>query len=277
MELTPKVNQNVDYKAKVLSFLTVAFISACTTLQPSSDKLTKEEEILEHQIGIIINHLNLGEHEKAHFETRPLLQQHPSKAELHNLMGLAYMGLNNAKLAETYFRKAFDLRPDPAFGLNLTSALIEKKQFSEAIKLLRGFKKEGLGEYKYPERFDHNLGLAYERLGKSLIAQKYYRLALAKNPSSFQTLMQLGRLLQREKKYVHAEPIFKKAADICLRCYEPVKRRSDTLISLGRSAEARRALLDYIETDQLRPQDAKLARQYISRLDPSFMRNTRKK
>jgi Tfp pilus assembly protein PilF len=277
MESTLNVNQIGHLKAKVLLLLAVLIIAGCMTTQATKTEQNKQEEILEHQLSIIINHLNYGEPEKAHFETRPLLKQYPDRSEIQNLMGLAYMGMKQAKLAEGYFRKAFDLKPDPAFGLNLTSALIEQRRYREAIKLCKGFLTEGLEEYKYPERFNHNIALAYERMNRSKFAIKYYRQALAKNPSNFQTLMQLGRLYERLNRIKHAEPIYKRAADVCLKCYEPVKRRSDVLVKLGRKAEATQMLVDFLETQEIRPQDYTLAKKYVSQLDPTALQNHKKK
>ncbi len=234
--------------------------------QHLDEEATKQQEILNTQMGIIINYLNTGKPVKAHKELRPLLKEHPDNAELQNLMGLTYLAFKKPRMAEKYLRNAFKIKPTPAFGLNLGSSLIEQRRYKQAVKLLKGFKKEGIEEYEFPERFDHNIALAYERARKPKQAIRYYKSALRLNPNNYVTIMQLAKLYEKLKRPKSASRYFELARRTCLRCYEPVRFIALHHARAGNIKKAIATLESYKSVQKVHQKDLQAANELISKV-----------
>jgi len=243
--------------------LTLPGITSCQSL---NEDALKQQELLNTQMGIIINYLNTGQPVKAHKELRPLVKQHPENAELQNLMGLCYLAFKKPKMAEKYLEVALKLKPTPAFGLNLGSSLIEQRRYKKAITLLKGFKKEGIEDYEFPERFDHNIALAYERAKKTKPAIHYYNAALRLNPNNYITIMQLAKLYQNMKQYKLSKKYFESAHRTCLRCYEPVRFIALEYVRVGNIKKAVSVLETYKSSQNTHQNDVQAANKLISKV-----------
>lgn len=151
---------------KILAFYVILLIQAlsCTTL--SKQKSSSADELLDSQKSVIVGYLDSNQAQMAHKELRTLMKEHSDDADLHNLMGLTNLALNNKQRALLHFRKSFNLNQKTSTALNLASCLLEMDRNKEALDILEQAKNRAGDTYPYPERLEHNLGLAYEKMKK---------------------------------------------------------------------------------------------------------------
>jgi len=249
-------------------FTNILLSTACQTIETVKERGPgAEREVEEAQMAIVLNYLNTSEPNKAHAELRNLLQSHPDSHELINLMGLTQLALGNAKTASSYFRKAYGIDDNTAYGLNLSSSLIEERKYVAAINVLNKLKK-AVAEYQYPERIFHNLGLAWEKRRKPKTAIKYYDQALSHNPNNYITLMQLGKLYERQQMDTQAINRYTEAASRCQACFEPRKYLAFLLIKTGQAKRAQEIINEFSRKPEVaaadRQQAALLAKKLAS-------------
>jgi Tfp pilus assembly protein PilF len=175
-------------------------VSGCQTFSGLGDSIgealgTRQAEILESQKSIVVNYLDQGKPQAALPEVRRLVQEHPNNAEVLNLAGLTHLSLKNSRVAVRYFELSLDRKSEPGVALNLSSALIETKQFDRASKVLRDLIVDGsVREYRYRERIFHNLGVIAQQSGKPQLAAKYYDRAIEENPVFYKSHLQKARM-----------------------------------------------------------------------------------
>lgn len=268
MQLSVYVSAKTRSYAKVLfAIFTLVHLIGCLSFQSSSAQ-KKNEEVLESQLGIVVNYLEQGKPERAHVELRNLLKENPKNPKILNLMGLTNLAFGKPQIAETYFRKALDQDNDPRYVLNLSSAFIEAKKYGKAADLLKARLKAGTGEYPFPERFYHNLGFAYAKSNKLATARKYYSKALDINPAYYPTLLELGQTYRTSGDQQKAEHYFLQARDACINCYAPVRILVDARTQRGQTADAATLLKDFLQRKNLLAKDRNEATLLLSKIEP---------
>lgn len=255
------------YRQKFSVYLRIILIlcaSACQTLKnPGSDE-KKADEVLATQKSLVINYLNESQPGMALKELRPLEREHPQDADLKNLMGLVYLSLQNSKEALGYFETAYKMDTRAPIALNLSSALIETGQPMRAIKILKKLQASEAGKsYQYPERIQHNIGLAAERMKKYNLAEKYYKLALIDNPTFYISLMRLGATYELMQKRGFAYQQYMKAHEACLKCFDPVQASVQIQLKAGKTDLALKTLQEYLTNRELEPKDRAKAQQLL--------------
>lgn len=239
-------------------------MSACQTLN-EEDPEKKAAEILATQKSLVINYLNQGKPNFALRELRPLERQYPKDADLKNLLGLTYLSIQNPKVAQTYFQKAYRIAPRAPVALNLSSAMIENGQPAQAVKVLKDLQNSDIGKgYQYPERIHHNIGLAAERMNKLDTAEKYYKLALQENPYYYISLMRLGAIYEQGKKAGFAYQQYLRAREACLQCFDPVNAAVQLQLKAGKPQLAIKTIQAYLQTKEINVADKAKAQQLMS-------------
>jgi len=255
------------YCQKISLYLRIILIlctSACQTLKNPGQEEKKADEVLATQKSLVVNYLNEGQPSMALRELRPLEKAHPEDADLKNLMGLIYLSLQNSKEALGYFEVAYKLDTRAPIALNLSSALIETGQSMRAIKILKKLQASEAGKsYQYPERIQHNIGLAAERMKKYNLAEKYYKLALVDNPSFYISLMRLGATYESLQKRGFAYQQYLKAHQACLKCFDPVQASVQIQLKSGKADLAMKMLQEYLSNRELEPKDRAKAQQLL--------------
>lgn len=255
------------YRQKLSVYLRIILIlcaSACQTLKNPGDEENKADEVLATQKSLVVNYLNQGQPSMALRELRPLQKAHPQDPDLKNLMGLIYLSLQNGKEALGYFEDAYKIDKRPPIALNLSSALIETGQTMRAIKILKKLQASEAGKaYQYPERIQHNIGLAAERMKKYNLAEKYYKLALVDNPSFYISLMRLGATYEAMQKRGFAYQQYQRAHEACLKCFDPVLASVQIQLKAGKADLALKTLQDYLANRELEPKDRAKAQQLL--------------
>ncbi len=238
--------------------------SACQTLNEEDPK-KKAEEILATQKSLVVNYINQGQPALALRELRPLEKEHPKDADLKNLLGLTYLAMQNPKAAQTYFQKSFRLNPRAPVALNLSSAMIENGQANKAQVVLKDLLASEAGKaYQYPERIYHNLGLAAERQGDLVLAEKNYKLALNQNPYAYITLMRLGSTYESIRKNGNAYQQYLRAREACLKCFDPVQAAVKLQLNAGKTQLAVKTIQAYLENKEVDKADRMRAEQLMA-------------
>ena len=135
-----------------------------------------------------------------------------------NVDALISAGLLNVKLADPaaalqFFERAEKQAPnDPRIPAGRASALVAMERPGEALRLFNKAEAEGLD----PARYAADRGLAYDLLGHPHLAQRDYRLAMAKNGSD-------NELTRRLALSLGISGDTDKAADLL----EPLLRKQD--------------------------------------------------
>lgn len=252
---------------KFLAYLLILIslcTSACQTLNEENPE-KKAADILATQKTMVINYINQGQPNLALRELRPLERKHPQDADLKNLLGLTYLSMQNAKSAQNFFQEAYKLSPRAPIALNLSSAMIETGQAHQAIKVLQDLKKSEAGKsYQFPERINHNIALAAERLKKPQLAEKYYKLALAENPYYYISLMRLGAVYEGTKKAGSAYQQYLKAREACLKCFDPVNAAVQLQLRSGKPQLALKTIQSYLDNKDLDSADRMKAQQLMT-------------
>jgi Tfp pilus assembly protein PilF len=250
---------------------------ATSCVSPTALKSEKEidkEKLRNSQLGIVINYINRGLTTRAHKELRSLIHEHPNDPDFRNLMGLTQLALRQPRLASRSFRRAIELKDDPAFTLNLGTAFMEQKQYGKALSLLQKYIASGLNNYAHPERFYHNVGLVYEKTKKLKQAVKYYRLALDKNPSHYMTIMQLAKLFDAKDMVDQARKGYEQAINNCRACYAPVRLLAMSYARSGQKGRAAEILRKYAKLYDARSKDKADAIKLAQKIDPAAALST---
>ena len=211
----------------------------CQTIHKNEQEEAKKQEILATQKSLIVSFLNKGVPNMALKELRRLLVTHPNDADFLNLMGLTQLALENPNQGIKYFKKSYKSFPRTSVALNLSSSYIEAGRYMKAVQLLKKVKKDPISEsYQFPERIDHNIGLAAERNRNFRLAEKYYIIALSENPNYYLSLMRLGQLYEKTKRPIDAQKTFSKAKASCPKCFDPVNALAMGFVASGKHRSA---------------------------------------
>jgi type IV pilus assembly protein PilF len=158
----------------------------------------------------------------------------PSDPRVHNLLGLAYDGLDRRDLAARHYARALELKPDFSEARNnLAVVLLKQARYDEAISHLERILEDLL--YPTPQVAACNLGWAYYRTGRQQAAEQNYRRALAyyeKGTPPDQTfvraLVGLGRVLLVQERAEEALEPLQTAAGL-------IPERAEIHFELGRA------------------------------------------
>ena len=247
--------------------LTLGAFSCQTSGEGKTNAETHQKEVLESQKALVRNALDTGKPESALKSLRDLLDVYPEDASLQNLMGLTQLSLTNYARSIRHFQISYKMDPQLATGLNLSSALIEAKQYPRAQKLLIALLKQAPKvKYRFKERILHNLGYCAMLQGDTKKAEEWYRLALEENPTFFPSHLELGRFYETSGRSELAIQSYKYAADYCRTCFEPIEPLTRLYSATGRTSEAKRLLTQYLRVEDLLEVDRRNATELMARL-----------
>ena len=233
---------------------------------------TKKTKIERDQNSMIITAIENGNPEKRILIARQLMQTRGDDPTLHNLQGLCFMAVKNHVAAIDAFRKAYALKSDPSYALNLSSALIENGDHSKAIRLLKAMTKGKKGEeYLKKERIYHNLGYANVKSGKNSAAERWFRKALDANPSYFLSHMALGKLYEKTRRPAMARTSFRQASDFCAICFDPIEPLVNLYMQARQPQEATAVITRYLRNSKVRPEDKARANKLLMRVSRTAM------
>lgn len=241
----------------IIPTVTALLLSGCQTSGKAEQDAAK---IIESQKNIVVSYLNSGLPSQAHGELRKILEKNPNDADFLELMGVTQLALQNPDKAVFYLRKSYRQSAKVKTGLNLSSALIAARSWSQAQRLILALLKESRAAgYSRTERLYHNLALIYQERGDHARAERYYRKALAENPSYYLTLLKLGLLYRQQQRYDDALVWLNKAKNFCRKCLEPVRHLSHLYVRLGKRQQAFVTVDTYSRQTELNLQERRAA------------------
>lgn len=169
-------------------FLLISLL--CVSCQTTNSEVKKKQEEASRQLGEA--YMTQKDYTSALKELLKAEALYSADPYLHNDLGLAYMAKEQFDLAIQHFKKAIKIKPDYAPARNnLGTAYLEKKDWDQAIKCF----KELTGDLLYatPHFPLFNLGVAYYNKKAYLLAEKYYKEALEREPGFVLALRGLGK------------------------------------------------------------------------------------
>jgi tetratricopeptide (TPR) repeat protein len=253
------VGSQVSKKTKVpeiIGFLFFLSLPSCQSVERSQNGSTSH---LETRKQMVVNSLELGQTPQALNEISTLARQHPKDPEVLNLQGLVHLALRNGQVAVASLEKARKLDPDNlVYALNLSSALIEMKEYERAQELLMTtLKFPQFKTYSHRDRLLHNLGVIAEYQGNSIRAERWYSKALQENPASFITLLKIAKIYEQTHRRVLAVDRLETAKAACPRCPEPVEALVRLHLKQNKLKTALETVENFAKNEGLTHTDAK--------------------
>lgn len=101
-----------------------------------SEVLTHEPQHVDARYNRAVVYFQLKEYQKALFDVKTLIADHPLDPDLHSLTGLIYAKLNNPAQAIHYIDRALSIQDEPIFHLRKADILLQSQQPAQAFKQL---------------------------------------------------------------------------------------------------------------------------------------------
>lgn len=190
------------YQVTRLLFL-LLILTACTPVNETSGLNTRSNDVAEANLNVGVAYLKRGEYNKALEKLNKAYEADPNYTPTLNALGLLYQKLENNEKSEQYFKQALSIRSDDAYTLNnYGQFLCINDRYAEAEDAFRKAAANPL--YETPEISLANIGTCALKNGDKEKAEKYFRLALEKNPRLPPALIQMGQLSYDQGNYLSA-------------------------------------------------------------------------
>ena len=178
---------------------------------PSKTKVATSQDPPQEQLQSLINLLGQGQFQKALDYTSVLLKQFSNSVTLHNIQGVANIGLGKLDRATENFKQAISLKPDYVDPYsNMGVALQEQGKLEEAIEAYNkaiAIKPDHANAY-------YNIGNAFKGQGKLEEAIEAYNKAIAIKPDYTEVYNNVGNTLQEQGKLEEAIEAYNKALSL---------------------------------------------------------------
>lgn len=263
----PWLTKSLFYQPAVLLSL-ILTLASCQTLNfaENQEKQEQIEGLIETKLLLVKSMLDKGQATDAWSTLRPMLAAYPQHPDILNICGLTHLALANTPRALSFLRRAYQAKPSPAIGLNISSVLISQGSYASARKLLRKLLTTA-DDYTYKERLWHNMALSYDKENKASLAERYYKKALAENPGYYLSHLQLGYLYKQRGRSALASKHFWQANQQCRSCYAPVSELSSHMIKRRQYAQAINLLRRYLHQREASPENSLAAKALLGQLE----------
>jgi tetratricopeptide (TPR) repeat protein len=174
-----------------------------------------------------------GQSKEAVVELEKALAIDPKHLKAHNNLALAAIDLGEFELAEAHYRESLAIKPEPAIYNDLGFALERMGLQEDAAAAYR----KALELDPASSAANYNLGSSLLRGGAYAEAEKHFRAALKKTPSS-QTYAGLGIALWRQGRADEAIASLKAAIEADPKNTAAQQELAQVLASVGRAGEA---------------------------------------
>ena len=183
----------------------------------------KKKEASDYNSELGIRYLQKGRLQLANEKLTKSLEQNPNSSKSNHYFALLKERLGEKDKAHFYFQKAIRLNPkDPELRNNYGSFLCKSKQPEAAVNQFLIAVKDPL--YRTPAYAYTNAGICLRDTGNHARAEKFFRLALKKNPAFPSALLEMAKLYKDRG-------IYPKAQGFMLR-YEGVGKSSPEALNL---------------------------------------------
>lgn len=171
--------------------------AACATgggATPKSRKVSGEQrDAAALQVKLGQGYLSDGKLETARDKLQRALELDPNSVDAHTLMAVLNERINRPQVAEQFYRRAAELKPDDgAVNNNLGAFLCGSGRFDEAEPHFKRAFQDPF--YRTPALAYTNAGVCATKTGRHDVAEGYFRQALDIEPRNAVALFELSRL-----------------------------------------------------------------------------------
>ncbi len=211
------------------------------------------------RLALGITLVSSGRHDEAVRELQQALAQQPALDDARRYLGNALAGLGRIDEAMAEWRKAIEARPNNwQVYSDMGRTLFGHGRYAEAQHAL-----EALIKLQPDNLFGfQQLGTVYQMLGNDDLAFENYRRANAISPSA-RMLANMGVIYHQQRRFEEAMALTERAIALAPNLAYPYRNLGDTLVRLGRAADARKAYRKAAERAAadlaVQPGDARLA------------------
>ncbi|MEN9824394.1 MAG: hypothetical protein RI953_139 [Pseudomonadota bacterium] len=213
--------------------MSLVFATGCASTKTDTPETRNQQASLELARQMV----GQGEYQRA---VQFLLQRSKAEdapTEVHMLLGLALLGLNNPEGALRSFSNALRLEPandDARLNLAYTQILLGRQKdarlaLGEIIKR---------GKYQFMERVHLNIGLTYFEEKRCDRAIPEFRAALEIDPTYSAPYFNIGKCQMSTGRLQEARASFQRAVDFCPGCIEPQLELATVTHRLGDKKQA---------------------------------------
>jgi Tfp pilus assembly protein PilF len=247
-----------------LSLVAVLFLwmAGCTSTPPDSPQLRNQTASLEMARQMV----SQAEYQRAVQFLLPRSRQADAPAEVHTLLGLAFLGLNNPAVALKSFQAALkedDKDDDTRVSIGYTLILLGKNE--DARKILGDILKKN--RYAFVEKVHLNIGLSYMQEKQCAKAMSSFQAALDIDPTYSAPHFNMGKCQSGSGRHKEAQASFQRAVDFCPGCIEPQLELALVSSRLGEKKKALQhldAVLNARPTGVLEQRAMNLKRQLVN-------------
>ena len=205
------------------------------------------------EVDQIIGLYNQGQLEQTASLAESLAGQYPNALILYDILGAAYMGLQNADKTIESYQKALQLNPNHTDAYNnMGTALYDQGRFDEAVE---SYQKAVAVEPDFADAH-HNLGNALKQTGELTKAIGSYKACLVINPDDAEVLLSYGNALESYGDFHAAIEVYGQVIKISPTS-KTVKTNMDNAVEV--KAEIDKDIADYARIAKLEIGSAEIA------------------
>jgi type IV pilus assembly protein PilF len=189
--------------------LAAVLLGGCVSDSGQSKRKVNSKDQMEALLGLGVGYIRNREYGRAKENLTKALALDPDSAQAHNLFGLLFQLEGEADLADDYFRRA--IRLDPKFSMarnNYGAFLFEQGRYLEAINQLQICAEDRL--YGARSQVFENLGVSYQRLGRTVEAEAAFVKSLQLNQEQPRALLELAEIRFQQRTYTEANQLFQR-------------------------------------------------------------------
>lgn len=239
-----------------------ALLGGCASTAPDTPQSRNRAASLELARQLV----DQGEYQRAIQFLLPRSRAEDAFAEVHTLLGLSFLGINNPQAAARSFSTALQVdEGDDDARLNLGYTQIVLGQFEESRSTLNKI----VARRKYPmmEKVYLNIGLSFLQEKNCNEAVSYFEKALDIDPTYAAPYFNIGKCQASAGRLGEAKGSFRRAVDFCPNCLDPQLELATVLARLGEKRNARLAVESILKAGpdgQLKKRALALQRQLLN-------------
>lgn len=221
-----------------------ALLSACASTAPDTPQSRNRAASLELARQLV----DQGEYQRAIQFLLPRSRSEGAFAEVHTLLGLSFLGINNPQAAARSFSSALQVDDsDDDARLNLGYTQIVMGEYEESRSTLNKI----ISRKRYPlmEKVYLNLGLSFLQEKNCKKAIPYFQSALDIDPTYAAPYYNIGKCQVSVGHLTEAKTSFRRAVDFCPNCLDPQLELASVLARLGEKRNAKVAVESILKAE----------------------------
>jgi type IV pilus assembly protein PilF len=189
-------------------YVTLGALSACANSGSMNQRASADEAAIAN-MNLGAGYLRQGNTELAIERLQRALSQDPRLVDAHSTIAVAYDQIGKIEEAETHYSRAAQLDPDNGGAANAYAVfLCRQNRYTEAEPFFR--RAADNATYTTPEVAMTNAGVCARDSGQPDAAAENFRLALTRNPTYAEALLNMMELSYQTGNYLQARAFFQR-------------------------------------------------------------------